>query len=113
MTEIDELVNQLQVNLVPEVQLNLNNLNSTMTTRPGQDINYQLLRLHIDIIPTYHGDTHTLGIFIESCESLIREFGNKTTSLDTFLLRAIIGKLTGRALTLIGSRIELQTWTEI
>ena len=113
MTEIDELVNQLQVNLVPEVQLNLNNLNSTMTTRPGQDINYQLLRLHIDIIPTYYGDTHTLGIFIESCESLIREFGNKSTSLDTFLLRAIIGKLTGRALTLIGSRIELQTWTEI
>ena len=54
------------------MQLKLNNSNSKMTTRPGQDINYQLLRLPIDIIPTYHGDTHTLEIFIENCES----FGN-------------------------------------
>ena len=35
MTEINELVHQLQLNLVPEV-----NLHSTMTTHPGKDINY-------------------------------------------------------------------------
>lgn len=33
--------------------------------------------------------------------------------MNGFLLRAIIGKLTGRALVLVGSRTELRTWEQI
>lgn len=75
---------------------------------------YQLLKLNVDTIPHYDGNPHTLGIFIDSCESLINNFQDRTnTQLNTYLLRAIIGKLTGRALTLVGSRIELRSWASI
>ncbi|XP_072400493.1 uncharacterized protein [Diabrotica undecimpunctata] len=73
--------------------------------------NYQLLKLYFDSIPAYNGNPHTLTIFIENCENLITNFASQTDgTLNTFLLRAILGKLNGRAQMLIGSRTELNTW---
>ncbi|XP_057671275.1 uncharacterized protein LOC130903024 [Diorhabda carinulata] len=76
--------------------------------------NYQLLKLYLDSIPNFDGNPHTLNIFIGNCESFISAFAsNSDNALNTFLYRAIIGKLTGRAQILIGSRTELKTWDEI
>ncbi|XP_072377871.1 uncharacterized protein [Diabrotica undecimpunctata] len=73
--------------------------------------NYQLLKLYLDSIPAYDGNPHTLTIFIENCENLITNFASQTDgTLNTFLLRAILDKLNGRAQMLIGSRKELNTW---
>lgn len=77
-------------------------------------INYQLLRLYIDSIPSFDGNTHTLGIYVDNCESLIKNFARQNDdAFNNFILRAILGKLTGRALMIIGSRTELKTWQEI
>ncbi|XP_056631419.1 uncharacterized protein LOC130441660 [Diorhabda sublineata] len=55
----------------------------------------------------------TLGT-LRNCESFISAFAsNSDNALKTFLLRAIIGKLTSRAQILIGSRTELKSWDEI
>lgn len=79
-------------------------------------INNQLLRMFVDTIPQYSGDQHTLEIFIDSCTYLIdtyTNFQNPNDPINTFLTRAIIGKLTDRAQRLIGTRTELRTWEEI
>lgn len=78
-------------------------------------VNYQLLRLYIDTIPHYHGDPHTLTVFINNCASLINNFYRANDNAhNDFIVRAIIGKLSGRALSLIGSRInELNTWNDV
>lgn len=106
------------VPLVTENQNNILPINPRQIIQPPRltmppNTNYQLIKLYIDIIPQYNGDTHTLGIFIESAQNLLNTFFSADADLNTFLLRAIIGKLSGRALTLIGSRIELRTWDQI
>lgn len=81
-----------------------------------QPVNYQLLRLTIDNIPKFDGDTHVLEIFIDSCDFLINTYKNVNDANDpinNFLVKAILGKLSGRAQYLIGSRQELNTWTQI
>ncbi|XP_050516300.1 putative mediator of RNA polymerase II transcription subunit 24 [Diabrotica virgifera virgifera] len=91
-------------------------LNSILEPNSNKDnemaqTNYQLLKLYLDSIPAYDGNPHTLTIFIENCENLITNFASQTDgTLNTFLLRAILGKLNGRAQMLIGSRTELNTW---
>lgn len=78
-------------------------------------INYPLLRLYVDTIPPYDGDPHTLTIFINNCTCLINNFHRDNDNThNSFIVRAIIGKLSGRALSLIGSRInELKTWNDV
>lgn len=103
---------------------NLNNFtldNDTEMTTPTQQTpqvaqqtaSLQLLRLHLDVIPNYDGNPHTMNIFLEACQNLVDTFGSADVILNNFLVRAILGKLTGRAMILIGSRIELKTWDEI
>ena len=136
MSDIDELVEQFSSSLTPHrIANNINISSATPEQQPPQTheiqntpplqqiihpprlimpVNYQLLKLYIDIIPPYNGDAHTLGIFIESAENLINAFSHHNDAdLNSFMLRAIIGKLIGRALTLIGSRTELRTWQQI
>lgn len=78
-----------------------------------QTANLQLLRLHLEVIPNYDGNPHTLNIFLDAWQNLVDTFGSADVIVNNFLVRAILGKLTGRALILIGSRIELKTWEEI
>lgn len=117
---VDEITEFLrQINLENSISKEIQFLNSDedeMAQPQETPINYQLLRLYIEHIPNFSGDSHILGIFIESCDTLIRTYTNRSNPNDpvnTFLLKAIIGKLTGRALVLIGSRTELTTWQEI
>lgn len=107
MTDLDveNLVSQLS-------NLEVNSENQRTNTMP--ETNYQLLKLYVDTIPHYDGNPHTLGIFIDNCENLINTFSDgNNQQMNNFILRAIIGKLSGRALSLIGSRIELRTWLQI
>lgn len=108
MSEIDNLVNQLSSSLVIEEEID--------EMPPQGEINYQLLRLYVDAIPNYDGNPHTLSIFLDSCENLISTFAdtvNLASPINNYLLRAIIGKLTGRALALVGCRTELRAWKDI
>lgn len=67
-----------------------------------------------DPIPSFKDNSHTLGIFMNNCENLINTYYNQTNqTLYNFIYRAIMGKLKDKALTLIGSRIELQSWNDI
>lgn len=105
--DIDELVQRLDT-----IFTSTQNRISTMPN--PRAIEYQLLRLYIDNIPRYDGNPNTLGIFIDNCENLITTFSDENNPpINEFILRAIIAKLVGRALTLIGSRIELRTWVDI
>lgn len=93
--------------------LNLSAVTKNRVTMPN-DTDYQLLRLCLDSVPHYDGNPHTLNVFIDNCDFLYTTFYSaNNVALGQFLLRAIIGKLTGRALMLIGSRIELVTWDQV
>lgn len=83
------------------------------TTNP---INYSLLKLYIDTIPNFNGDSHTLEVFLEHCEFLINTYARVDAPRDPingFLIRAVIGKLTGNALMLVGSRPEIREWNSL
>lgn len=76
----------------------------------------QLQKHHIDCIPDYDENPATSAIFIQSSQYLINNFSDNTNIANPqneFLLRAIIGKLTGRALNLVGSRGNLRNWLSI
>lgn len=69
-------------------------------------------KLYLDAIPSYDGNQATLGIFISACESFLTSFYEEgNDDQNAWLLRLIISKLTGRALTLIASREGLSDWT--
>lgn len=88
------------------------NINISNMTQPNT--NYQLLRLYVDTIPHFDGNPHILPVFLDHCETMIQNFRSANdATLNSFILRAIISKLNGRALSLIGSRIELRSWNEI
>nr|CAH7763946.1 unnamed protein product [Callosobruchus chinensis] len=79
-------------------------------------VNYQLLRLYIDTIPHFNGDNSTLEIFLEHCDHLIGTYtnaNNQNDPLNSFLIRAVVNKLTGNALALVGSRPEIRNWNEL
>lgn len=77
--------------------------------------NLQLLKLYVDTIPYFDGNSNTLEVFISSCDYLCSTYGRfNDVILKDYLLRAVIGKLTGRAQILIGSRNgELKTWDSV
>jgi hypothetical protein len=72
--------------------------------------NLSLLKLYVDTIPTYDGNVNTLEVFINSCDYLFTTFGTLANDLNAYLLRVVICKLTGRALILIGTKTDLNTW---
>lgn len=87
-----------------------------MANPTGSPINYSLLKLYVDIIPNFNGDPHTLEVFLEHCDYLITTYKNSENPndpLNGFLTRAIIGKLTGNALMLVGSRPEIRDWSDL
>src|ERR1700712_666060 len=110
---IDDLVSNLSNIKLIETELDsfLKSKNSNMPS--NKIIDYQLLRLYLDTIPSFEGNPSTLNIFIDSCTQVLSTFGN-TEKLDDpinpFLTRAILGKLTGRALMLIGNRNDIGDW---
>src|ERR1700712_757367 len=63
--------------------------------------NYQLIKMYIDTLPVFDGNPYTLNIFLEACQQLINTHHGDQAQ-NAFLLRAILSKLQGRALMLIG-----------
>ncbi|KAK4882650.1 hypothetical protein RN001_005969 [Aquatica leii] len=58
----------------------------------SSNVNYNMLKLYVDTIPHFDGDSKTLEIFIEHCEQLVNTYKNSTNAADpinTFLTRAI------------------------
>jgi len=94
-------------------QLNLNS--RSLPTSMAQEQNNTLQQIHLTAVPRYDGNPSTLAIFISSCEYLLTTFGSSTPGNTTneLLLRLILSKLEGRALTLIGSREDATSWVQI
>lgn len=77
-------------------------------------IDYQMLKLNIDTIPSFDGSTEMTNIFIDRCEAVLSEYrAQNNTTINNYLIKAIISKLSGRAIIAIGSRPELKKWPEI
>lgn len=84
-------------------------------TTTGQ-VNYSLLKLYIDLIPNFNGDPNTLEVFLEHCDFLMQTYSKPETPQDPlngFLVRAVVGKLSGNALMLVGSRPEVREWVSL
>lgn len=67
------------------------------------------LKLYLDIIPTFDGNTFALNPFLAACDALHSKFGNTEADRE-FIIHAIISKLKGNAQIRICSRSELNTW---
>lgn len=109
MFKIDELIETL-------VNLAISENNEMATASQERPLNYQLLRLYIDTIPNFNGDSSTLEVFLEHCEFLINTYQNVQNIADpinSFLIRAAISKLSGDALILVGSRPEIREWDQL
>lgn len=82
----------------------------------NREINISLFKLDLDSITPYDGSVHTLNIFINSCERIIAKYFNNDNHADPIndtIYNCIIGKFRGRALLLVGNRIEIQTWAAL
>lgn len=101
MNEIEQLADQIN-------NLNIDNMAN------ANAIDYQLLRLNVDTIPTFDGSSELTEIFIARCEAVLNDYRAQNNELiNSYLIKAIIGKLRDRALIAIGSRTELRTWPDI
>ena len=107
-SELDNLINYFH----NSVSLTENKLISINMPPVDTTVNFQLLKLYVDTIATYNGNPDVLEIFINSCDFLIKKYGNNNIEdpINEYLVRVVISKLTGRAQLLIGTRPELSTW---
>ncbi|KAJ8981572.1 hypothetical protein NQ317_002600 [Molorchus minor] len=77
-------------------------------------VNYHLLKMYVDVIPLFDGNTFLLNDFITSCDELVNSFASQTNqNQNLFLLRAVRSKLVGQAQQLISSRLEITQWQQI
>lgn len=88
----------------------LNRISLSDNIMAPPEINFQLMKLHVDTVPTYDGDQTTLEIFISSCDHLFTTFSSSDPLINSYLVRVVIGKLVGRAQILVATRAELNTW---
>jgi hypothetical protein len=98
--ELDHLIDKIKHLRIP---------NHIMAPNNESTFNLQLIKLHVDTVPQYDGNLTTLEIFISSCDHLFNTFGTDPT-IASYLLRVVIGKLTGRAQALVATKTELNSW---
>lgn len=80
----------------------------------AQEINYSMLRLYVDTIPQFSGESSTLSSFISAADIIFATyFREGDEMINNYLIRVIQAKLVGRAQVLVGSRMELNTWNLI
>lgn len=92
----------------PENQINQNLIQEIMSNP-----NYSLIRYQADNIPCFDGNSKQISRFIRSCEHFLtnhQDTTNNEAKINVCLFDTIIGKLTGRAADLVGSRMELNSW---
>lgn len=78
-------------------------------------INMELSKLHLEAVPVYDGEPATLSMFISGGEYLMQfsDRTNRDNPINSYLLRVILSKLTGRAAVLIGNREDANSWPRI
>lgn len=101
--DIDKLIGEIQ-------RINLADSNQPKNTMV--EVNYSEVRLFLDIIPTFTGEPCELNNFIAACDEAVNQYATNQT-ITKLLFRGIIGKLRGKALTIISSRVELTTWQQV
>lgn len=92
-----------------------NKMTETRVAPPVYTIK-DITQTQISIIPVFDGNPNTLGLYLDSCEYLINTFANLNNindPINAFLMRIFQSKLSGDALTLIGSRQTLTTWKQL
>lgn len=110
--DIDELVNQF-FNVLSIETVNPNQ-DIKMTTQTQNGVNYTLLKMFIDTIHPYNGESNTLMSFLSAGDFLFTTYGNINDDiLKQYLIRTIRMKLIDRAQILVGCRMELQQWDQI
>lgn len=97
---------------VDDLALSLSQIDIQSPNMPNET-NFQQLRLFLDTIPTFNGDPCELNNFLAVCNETFVTFQNENESIKKLIFRGIIGKLKGKALTLISSRLELDTWEKV
>ena len=75
--------------------------------------NFQELRLLLDIIPNFSGNKCELQNFVSACNETLAYYPQASEPLKKILFRGILNKLRGKALTLISSRADLDTWDKV
>ncbi|KAJ8912397.1 hypothetical protein NQ315_013463 [Exocentrus adspersus] len=84
--------------------------------RPAQQrlVDTNLLKLYIDTIPLFDGNNLVLKSYIDSVRNTFSNFPNDQHNVThSLILQAVKNKLRGRAQSLVASRTDLQTWTDI
>nr|CAH7768154.1 unnamed protein product [Callosobruchus chinensis] len=110
MSEVDELTNSLR-NITLEGSESINM--ATQATSEVQPITLQMLKMFVDTIPTFNGNSDTLPSFISSCDYLFSTFVTSDQTIQKYLIRVVQTKLVGRAQLLVGCRTELTNWSLI
>lgn len=113
--ELEDLVNQFDntLNLSSNLRQSSNMQNASNASQAPQ-VNYTLLKLFIDTIPLYDGNSITLNSFLSAGDFLFSTYGQPNDNvLRNYLLRTIRMKLTDNPQILVGSRNELDTWNKL
>nr|CAI5817741.1 unnamed protein product [Callosobruchus analis] len=110
--EIDELVDSLRNITLESSRLNQENM-ATQVNGEVQPITLQMLKMFVDTVPSFNGNSDTLPSFISSCDYMFNTFTTTDQTIQNYLIRVVQTKLVGRAQLLVGCRTELTSWSSI
>ena len=104
LSEINKEIEQIH----SEIQI------ETMARPEQRLLDTQLLKLYLDTVPLFDGNSLVLHSYIESVRSTFQNFPDDSHRVThNLILQAVKNKLRGRAQTLIASRTDLTTWDGI
>nr|CAI5861515.1 unnamed protein product [Callosobruchus analis] len=72
-----------------------------------------MLKMFVDTVPSFNGNSDTLPSFISSCDYMFNTFTTTDQTIQNYLIRVVQTKLVGRAQLLVGCRTELTSWSSI
>lgn len=75
-----------------------------------------LQSFHLQTIPKFDGERTTLPVFLKNCEAFISTYvdnANPQNPRNAWILRSILSRLEGRAMALVGSREDANSWFNI
>lgn len=75
-----------------------------------------LQSFHLQTIPKFDGERTTLPVFLKNCEAFISTYidnANPANPRNAWILRSILSRLEGRAMALVGSREDANSWFNI
>nr|CAI5833259.1 unnamed protein product [Callosobruchus analis] len=86
---------------------------ATQVNGEVQPITLQMLKMFVDTVPSFNGNSDTLPSFISSCDYMFNTFTTTDQTIQNYLIRVVQTKLVGRAQLLVGCRTELTSWSSI